>query len=149
MFFSHICSPLSGGGLVSDPSIQISCSAIAGNSTSTLCVKLITVHKQILLLTTVKNIFMKNEKSGKELLSEFAEQQLKEHQQELQTNYQGRELASTGEKTKAYSEHAKLFQSELNIKLNELKENYQDEVSEMEEMVKKFSAKLNESKADK
>lgn len=92
---------------------------------------------------------MKNEKSGKELLSEFAEQQLKEHQQELKTNYQGRELASTGEKTKAYSKHAKLFQSELNIKLNELKENYQDEVSEMEEVVKKFSAKLNESKADK
>lgn len=86
---------------------------------------------------------MENKKSGKELLTAFAESRLNEHQQELQTNYQERGLSSESEKAEAYKEHAKLFKSELNDKLLELKENYNKEAGEMEEVVKKFSEKLS------
>ncbi len=92
---------------------------------------------------------MESEKTGSELLTEFAEKRLKEHQQELQTNYQERGFASDSEKAEAYAKHEKLFKSELNNKLMELKEKYNKQASDMEAVVMKFSGKLNESAADK
>ncbi len=86
---------------------------------------------------------MENNKTGKELLTAFAESRLNEHQQELQTNYQERGLSDESEKAKAYKEHAKLFKSELVNKLLELKENYNKEAGEMEAVIKQFSEKLS------
>lgn len=85
---------------------------------------------------------MEIKKSGKELLTAFAESRLKEHEQELQTRYQGPALASQSEKAEAYQKHAKLFKSELIDKLVELKEKYNQEAGEMEVVVNKFVKRL-------
>ena len=59
-------------------------------------------------------------KVNKHSLVEFAERRLKEHIAELNTRYQGRQMASEEEKKKAIETHLNMFKSELREKNKEL-----------------------------
>lgn len=53
-------------------------------------------------------------------LLEFAEQRLDEHIAELNTHYEGREMASDDEKKNAFETHFNMFTAELGEKSKEL-----------------------------
>lgn len=55
-----------------------------------------------------------------EIFREFAEKELKNHNVELETHYQGRELASNDLKQQAYTGHKKIFEKQLADKIEEL-----------------------------
>ncbi len=59
-------------------------------------------------------------KVDKHALLEFAEQRLDEHIAELNTHYEGREMASDDEKKKAFETHFNMFTAELEEKSKEL-----------------------------
>ncbi|MEP7231592.1 MAG: hypothetical protein ABI691_15125 [Ginsengibacter sp.] len=55
-----------------------------------------------------------------ESFRQFAEDELNNHIQELQTNYQNRGLASEELKQQAYAEHEEIYNKELSDKIDEL-----------------------------
>ena len=55
-----------------------------------------------------------------ESFRQFAEDELNNHIQELQTYYQNRGLASEELKQQAYAEHEKIYSKELSDKIDEL-----------------------------
>lgn len=74
-------------------------------------------------------------KVDKHALLEFAEQQLEEHIAELNTHYEGREMASADEKKAAFETHFKMFTAELEEKSKELgdEENNKNVIKEYQE----------------
>lgn len=63
---------------------------------------------------------MSNTAQQIEIYRHFAENELKNHAQELNTRYQNRELASNDLKLQALSEHQQIFQKELEDKIEEI-----------------------------
>lgn len=63
---------------------------------------------------------MSNSAQQIEIFREFAKKQLQTHTSELSTHYQNRELASNDLKQQAYQERQKIFQKELDDKVEEL-----------------------------
>lgn len=55
-----------------------------------------------------------------EIFREFAGKELKNHSLELETHYQGRDLASNDLKQQAYIEHKEIFEKQLSDKMEEL-----------------------------
>ncbi len=62
---------------------------------------------------------MANPSEQIESFRQFAEDELNNHIQELQTNYQNRGLASEELKQQAYAEHEKIYSKELSDKMDE------------------------------
>lgn len=79
------------------------------------------------------------EKLRKHTLVEFAEQQLKEHIAELNTQYQGRSMDSDEEKKTAIDTHFNMFTAELEEKSKELgnEENDKQTITDYQEKFKK------------
>lgn len=79
------------------------------------------------------------EKLRKHTLVEFAEQQLKEHIAELNTQYQGRSMDSDEEKKTAIDTHFNMYTAELKEKSKELgnEENDKQTIKEYQEKFKK------------
>ncbi len=79
------------------------------------------------------------EKLKKHTFIEFAEQQLKEHIAELNTQYQGRSMDSNEEKKTAIETHFNMFTAELEEKSKELgnEENDKQTIKEYQEKFKK------------
>lgn len=63
---------------------------------------------------------MNNPAEQIESFRQFAEEELENHIQELQTNYQNRGLASEELKQQAYAEHEEIYKKELSDKIDEL-----------------------------
>ncbi len=71
---------------------------------------------------------------------EFAERRLEEHLAELNTRYQGREMANEDERKIAYDRHFKMFTAELEEKSKEL-----GAEADVEDTIKKYQNKFKSS----
>ncbi len=63
---------------------------------------------------------MNNPAQQIEIFRHYAEEELKNHTQELQTRYQNRELASEDLKQEAFEKHREIYNKELSDKIGEL-----------------------------
>ncbi len=91
---------------------------------------------------------MNNPAEQIETFRNYAEEELKNHIQELQTQYQNRGLPSEELKQQAYAEHEEIYGKELSDKIDELiTDNNQFLKPALKDLKEKFIEKLKPSNA--
>lgn len=89
---------------------------------------------------------MNNPAEQIESFRQFAEEELKNHIQELQNHYQNRSLSSEELKQQAYAEHEEIYGKELSDKIDELiTEDNQFLKPALKDLKEKFVEKLKPS----
>ncbi len=89
---------------------------------------------------------MNNPAQQIEIFRHYAEEELKNHTQELQTHYQNRQLASEDLKQEALEKHREIYNKELLDKIGELiTENNQFLRPALNDLKEKFAEKLKSS----
>ncbi len=79
-----------------------------------------------------------------EIFRHYAEEELKNHTQELQTHYQNRQLASEDLKQEAFEKHRGIYNKELSDKIGELiTENNNFLIPALNDLKEAFVKKLN------
>ncbi|MEO8861517.1 MAG: hypothetical protein ABI358_08850 [Ginsengibacter sp.] len=90
---------------------------------------------------------MSNEKNPIEIFSRFAQERLDNHLAELQTKYENRSMASKELTQEAYDNHKKIFEEELQEKIESLSVENKDahEKEKIAEIKNSFIEKLNQN----
>ena len=90
---------------------------------------------------------MSNEQNPIEIFSRFAQERLDNHLAELQTKYENRSMASKELTIEAYDNHKKIFEEELQEKIDSLSVENEDAhgKEKLEEIKNSFIEKLNQN----
>jgi superoxide dismutase len=90
---------------------------------------------------------MSNDKNPMETFSRFAKERLDNHLAELQTKYENKAMASKELTQEAYDNHKKIFEEELQEKIESLSVENEDahQKEKIEEIKHSFIEKLNQN----